>query len=204
LDSGKWYFNDYTYMAYTAIVVTPAQMTSPANGSTFTSDTVTFVWDDVGADLYYLYVGTSAGANDLYAGNQLTNTSKQISNLPTNGSTIYVRLWSLDSGKWYFNDYTYTAYTAIVVTPAQMTSPANGSTFTSDTVTFVWDDVGADLYYLYVGTSAGANDLYVGNQLTNTSKQISSLPTNGSTIYVRLWSFVSGTWYYNDYTYTAS
>jgi hypothetical protein len=30
--------------------------------------------------------------------------------LPTDGRTLYVRLWSLVSGAWQFNDYTYTAF----------------------------------------------------------------------------------------------
>ena len=29
--------------------------------------------------------------------------------LPTDGSTVYVTLWSLVGGQWYYNEYTYTS-----------------------------------------------------------------------------------------------
>jgi len=56
------------------------------------------------------------------------------SGLPVNGTPVYVRLWSLDSSSWRFNDYTYTASTTSI---ANMTSPADGSTLGGAT-TFMW------------------------------------------------------------------
>jgi hypothetical protein len=35
------------------------------------------------------------------------------------------------------------------------------------------------------------------------SASLTGLPTNGSTVYVRLWSLANATWQYNDYIYTA-
>ncbi len=46
--------------------------------------------------------------------------------------------------------------------------------------------------------------MYSGNQGISTSGTVSDLPDGGSTVYVRIWSSVSGYWFYNDYTYTAS
>ncbi|MEX0409845.1 hypothetical protein ABGN05_30005, partial [Aquibium sp. LZ166] len=40
------------------------------------------------------------------------------------------------------------------------------------------------------------------SQGTSTSKTVSGLPSSG-TIYVRLWSYISGSWQWNDYTYKA-
>ena len=37
-------------------------------------------------------------------------TSGQVNNIPTNGGTIYVRLYSLINGAWQYNDYTYTEF----------------------------------------------------------------------------------------------
>ena len=37
-------------------------------------------------------------------------TSQAVSGLPANGSTIYVRLWTLLAGVWQYNDYSYTAW----------------------------------------------------------------------------------------------
>ena len=37
------------------------------------------------------------------------DTSQTVAGLPTGGSTIYVRLWTLLQGQWHYNDYTYKA-----------------------------------------------------------------------------------------------
>ena len=47
------------------------------------------------------------GTRLIYDQSQGTNLSVTVSGLPTNGSTIYVRVWSLINTGWYFNDYTY-------------------------------------------------------------------------------------------------
>ncbi|MCP4110631.1 MAG: hypothetical protein GY749_34765 [Desulfobacteraceae bacterium] len=73
----------------------------------------------------------------------------------------------------------------------------------SSSVTFTWNSSGASQYWLWIGTSSGTSDVYSGDQGTSTSKSISDLPSNGGTLYVRLWSVVDGDWLYNDYTYTA-
>ena len=101
---------------------------------------------------------------------------------------------------------TASATTARTNTRAVVTSPAAGSTLSSSTVTFTWNaGSGASQYWLYVGTTgAGSVDIYNVFQGTGLSRSVSGLPTNGSTVYVRLFSFISGAWQFNDYTYTAS
>ncbi|HLF77788.1 MAG TPA: CAP domain-containing protein [Dehalococcoidia bacterium] len=85
---------------------------------------------------------------------------------------------------------------------AVMTSPAPGSRFTSTTVTFSWSAAtNASEYFLYIGTSAGSNNMYGRSQGLNRSVTLSGFPSNGSTVYVRLWTRVGTTWSYNDYTY---
>ncbi len=292
-------------------------MTSPTPGSTLTSATVTFRWTNVGAVQYYLYVGTTRGGRQIYSGNQGRATSRVVNGLPTNGSTIYVRLWTRTTAGWRYHDYTYrtgrtddhgnstATATAItlpsttagvinyagdndyfrVVVPSSgvltvnttgatdtfgyllsstgsiiasnddaggalrtnfrisrtvtagtyyirvrhfsnagtgayhlvsnfttggtgtisvMTSPTPGSTLTSATVAFRWTNVGAVQYYLYVGTTRGGRQIYSGNQGRATSRVVSGLPTNGSTIYVRLWTRTAAGWRYHDYTYRAT
>jgi hypothetical protein len=286
---------------------TKAQMTSPANGSTFTSSSATFVWNaGSGVSDYYIFIGNSVGASDIYTVDQGTAQSRTISGLPTDGRTIYVRLWSLINGAWQFNDYTYrassgatatekvstpptptgpasgnvgmsytyssggssssfgnsvqylfdwgdgttsgwlavgvttasksrstagtytvkaqarsAANTSVVsafspglsvsiiagtsTTKAQMTSPANGSTFTSSSATFVWNaGSGVSDYYIFIGNSVGASDMYSYDQGMALSRALTGFPTDGRTIYVRLWSLINGAWQFNDYTYRAS
>jgi len=183
---------------------TSAVLTSPAPGSTLPGATVTFSWTaGGGVSQYYLYVGSSVGGGDLYAASQGSSTSGTVTGLPTDGRTLYVRLWSLIGSAWQFQDYSYTA--ASLATPAVLTSPAPGSTLTGATVTFSWTTgSGVSQYYLYVGSSVGGGDLYAASQGSSTSGTVTGLPTDGRPLYVRLWSLTSSGWQFRDYTYTAS
>lgn len=197
---GSWQFNDYTYSTAPNI----ATMTSPVPGSTLASTTVNFQWTSgTGVSQYWLYVGTGGlGSANLYDHSTGSSTSTSVSGLPTTGVTVYVRLWSLIGSTWYSVDYTYTAAKG----PAVMTSPAPNSTLAGTTVTFNWTTgVGATQYWLYVGTTGpGSTNLYNQSTGTNTSQSVSGLPSNGSTVYVRLWTLVSGNWLFNDYLYQAT
>src|SRR5204863_155816 len=116
--------------------------------------------------------------------------------LPSNGSTVYVRLWSLISGTWQFNDYTYTATSGGGGMAAALTTPTPNSTLSSTTVTFGWTSgTGVSQYWLNIGTT-GVNSTNLYNQSTGTTRSatVGGLPSNGSTVYVRLWSLISGTW----------
>ncbi|MCP4352881.1 MAG: hypothetical protein GY795_46110, partial [Desulfobacterales bacterium] len=178
----------------------PAVITDPVPGSVLTSTEVTFTWSDTGAEQYWLWIGSSEGTHDIYSGDQLTNTSKTLSDLSCNGETLYVRLSSKIGTDWISNDYTYTAP---VIVAAEMQTPVQDSVLGSADVTFTWNDTGASHYWLWIGSSEGTYDIYSGDQLTNTSCTVSDLLCNGKTLYVRLFSKVCGEWLPNDYTYTA-
>jgi len=199
LVSAVWQYNDYTY---TAVTASAAVMTSPTPGSTLTSSSVTFQWSAGGATQYGLWIGsTGVGSANLAAPPAGTNTSYTATGLPTDGRTLYVRLWSLLSGTWQYRDYTYTALT---LAPAVMISPANGSTLTSSSVTFQWSAGSATQYGLWIGsTGVGSSNLATPPAGTNTSYTATGLPTDGRTLYVRLWSLINGVWQFNDYTYVA-
>ncbi|MCP4106397.1 MAG: hypothetical protein GY749_12835 [Desulfobacteraceae bacterium] len=85
-----------------------AEISDPVPGTELSTTTVTFTWDNSGADKYWLWVGISPGGKDVYSDGQGTNTSRTVGNLPSAGS-VYVRLFSLAGGDWFYNDYTYTA-----------------------------------------------------------------------------------------------
>ena len=86
-----------------------------------------------------------------------------------------------------------------------ITIPTNTSTLTSASTTFTWSagPDGTTGYGLNVGTTGiGSADLINIGLLSGTSVTV-NLPTNGTPIYVRLWTILNGTTYlYNDYTYT--
>jgi hypothetical protein len=193
--SSTWSFNDYTY---TAAMVSIATITSPAPGSTLTGGTATFSWTTAaGATSYQVWVGTAAGTHDL--GVVSTTGLSGVFNLPVNGIPLFVRMWTLTGGAWYFNDYKYTAAPASI---ASITSPAPGSTLTGGTVMFSWTAAaGATSYQLWVGTTSGAHDLAV-ESTPGLSATVNNLPVNGIPLFVRMWTLTGGTWYFNDYTYT--
>ncbi|MGA3100906.1 MAG: IPT/TIG domain-containing protein [Terracidiphilus sp.] len=193
-------FNDYTYTEFTQIA---SAITSPAPGSTLTSASTTFTWNagPAGTTGYGLNVGTSLGGANLVNIGPLSGTSVTVS-LPTNGTTIYVRLWTiLNSTTYFYNDYSYTEFTQ---SASAITSPTPGGTLTSASTTFTWNagPAGTTGYGLNVGTSLGGANLVNIYPLSGTSVTV-NLPTNGTTIYVRLWTVINGTTFLsNDYTYT--
>jgi hypothetical protein len=193
---------DYTY---TEFAQSAAVITIPTNTSTLTAASTTFTWSagPAGTTSYGLNVGTTGvGSADLVNIGPLSGTSATVT-LPTNGAMIYVRLWTVLNGTTYlYHDYTYTEFTQ---SAAVITIPTNTSTLTSASTTFTWSagPAGTTGYGLNVGTTGvGSADLVNIGPLSGTSTTV-TLPTNGTPIYVRLWTILNGTTYlHNDYTYT--
>ncbi len=111
-----------------------AELLTPVDGSTLASSTETFTWSRAGASKYELLIGTSLGASDIafrrstrrlffidgtdVAGNPQEVPirfgplhNKTIAGLPTDGSTVYVRLRTFKDGTWSERDYIFTAHT---------------------------------------------------------------------------------------------
>jgi hypothetical protein len=182
-----------------------AVITSPAAGSTLGGSSVTFTWTlGTGVANRYLMVGTTAGGSDIYQGYQDSATSRTVTGIPTNGATIYVRLMSYING-WQVNDYAYMAASGgsppSGPVPSAITSPTPGSTLAGSSATFAWTlGNGIADRYLMVGTTPGGTQIYEGYQGNATNRTVPGLPTNGSTVYVRLMSYING-WQISDYTY---
>jgi hypothetical protein len=195
-----WVQADYEYVGGTSV---PAGMLTPVGGSQFTSTSVTFTWTSgSGVSQIWLDVGSSVGGSQYYGATQGTGTSRTVTGLPTNGSPVYVRLWSLRAGSWSFTDYSYVSQ---LVAPAQMILPVAGATLPGATTTFRWTP-GSSLTHIWldIGTSPGGTNLYSQSQGTGVSRTVSGLPADGSPIYVRLWSLAGGSWMSSDYQFRAS
>ena len=198
LTEGLWQFTDYTYKAGTG------GLTAPAPQAILSGSSVTFTWSaNAASTQYWLFVsGTGLGGSELY--NQSTGTalSAGVTGLPTDGRTIYVRLWYLTGGQWLYSDYLYTASGA--AQRPLMSAPAPGATLAGTSQTFGWSaGTGASQYWLYVGSSVGGNDLYNQSTGTNLSAGVNNLPTDGRTLYIRLWFLSGTTWQFNDFIFYA-
>jgi alpha-glucosidase len=90
----------------------PAMVTYPAPQSVLESNTVTFEWSNDGlAQNYQLMVGTTPKGNDLYFSGLLAPSARSVSvtNLPTDGSVLYVSIHTKINGSWSSINYEYKA-----------------------------------------------------------------------------------------------
>lgn len=205
-ENGIWKFVDSSYTAAT-IAVTLPEITSPAPGSTLSGTNQNFNWtaNDISVSEWWVYAGSSAGAFDYYNSGTLgTANSVIVTGLPTDGSTVYLTLW-YKQGSWKHVDATYTAALANAL-PA-ITAPTAGSTLSGSSQTFSWLANGTNVtqWWLYAGSTVGANDYYDSGSLgTAGSANVTGLPTDESTVHIRLWYKENGTWKSVDSTYTAA
>jgi hypothetical protein len=107
----SWQYSDYTYQVAAPVAAakpSKAVIVSPAQGSVLSGGSATFSWSAGGqAQQYFLYAGTTQGSNDLYGQSLGLNRSVTLTNLPTSGTAVYVRLWTLLPTGWQFADYRY-------------------------------------------------------------------------------------------------
>jgi hypothetical protein len=205
---GSWVPNYYTYATFGG-TSGAATMASPTPSSTLSGSSVTFTWNTAtdSPQNYWLDVGSTAGAHDIYSSGDIptTTTSQAVSGLPTNGNTIYVTLYTETGGAWVNNAYTYTAVGG-TSGAATMASPNPSSTLNGSSATFTWNAAtdSPQNYWLDVGSTAGAHDIYSSGDIptTTTSQAVNGIPTNGNTIYVTLYTETGGVWVNNAYTYT--
>lgn len=86
------------------------KITYPSPGETLTSSRVRFTWTS-GADYYYLQIGSNNAQQDIFDSGTINDTSVLVSGLPSDGTTLYVRLWWYRNGNWNYQDYTYKSWT---------------------------------------------------------------------------------------------
>jgi post-segregation antitoxin (ccd killing protein) len=165
---GKSETKNYNYTTPNQV----ATLSSPANGTTLTSNSVTFRWKGANnAKSYKLYVN-----NKLIYSN--SGTAVTYNSVPTSGDIDVKLITYFQDGKSETKNYNYTTPNQV----ATLTSPANGTTLTSKSVTFRWSGANnAKSYRLDVN-----NKLIYSN--SGTVITYNSVPTN-STVNVRLTTY---------------
>jgi len=181
-----------------------SQLTAPISGSVLTGSSVAFGWTaTAGATAYSLWLGsTGAGSVDLYNSHATSATSITATGMPTNGETVYARLYTIFGTKSVSVDYTFKAITQSQIV---LTSPPPGSTLTGSTATFAWNATAGASYSLWLGsTGVGSYNLYDSHTTAATTVKVTGLPTNGETIYAQINTIINGNSVHNDYTFTAA
>ena len=215
LRPGGWVATDSSFVAADAAASGASVLAWPAEGTALSETSVAFTLTRGGATSggppapgeYWLYLGSSAGANDygayhctyscIYGTRTRTLTA---TSLPTDGRTIYTRVWTYLNGQWLATDSAFT--TSNSGGAAVLNRPAQGEVLAGNTVTFTWNaGIGASQYQLYVGSTPGANDYGIYGRDTNLSAAVSGLPTDGRRVYARIWTLLPGGWTATDYSF---
>src|SRR3954466_3354739 len=159
---------------------TNATLTAPTNGQQFFAPAKPFTWNAVsGATGYWLWVGTSPGANDVVNSKMLSGTSYVAKGLPT-GRTLYARLWT------YRNTQGASAADVAFTASSALTAPTAGAQFVDTTKPFTWTgDPAALSYRLTIGAAQGGSELADSGLTSVTSYAPPGLPAN-RTLWARL------------------
>ncbi len=191
-------------VTFSANALADPQIVSPSTGSTLSGPTQKFTWtiDSTDIERVWLYVGRTAGGNDIANSGDLgKDTEYDVIGIPVDGSTVHARLWYYNSSEWAYVDSNYTAADLDILTPS------DGSTLTGSAQTFSWNIDGVDVErsWLYVGTTEGGRDIADSGDLgTDSEYYVIGIPVDGSTIYVRYWYYSGSRWSHVDNSYTAA
>ena len=203
------YNGNHVYHDYTFTAAQQATLLGPTGGSGLVGPKVTFTWMAATGSVngYFVHIGsTGVGSDNLLNSTEYSTstTSVTVSNLPADGATIYVRLYTDYNGTHVYQDYQYKAALA-----ATLVSPGQGSTLTGSSQVFTWSAATGIFngYFLHVGsTGVGSDNLLNSAELSTstTSATVNNLPTTGGgTIYVRVFTDYGGIHVYRDYTVKA-
>jgi hypothetical protein len=203
---GSWKSNDYQYTTGPCTDCGVAvELVSPTPQSELSGAKQTFRWQGT-AEKYWLYVGLKKGGKDLFDSGSIPaeTLSYEVAGLPVDGSTLHVQLWYRVNQDWKSKEYTFQACANCGPKEPTITSPASSSTLQGSSQTFSWQGV-AEEYWIYIGSRPGKSDYYDSGSLRlATSHQASGLPTDGSTVYVRLWFRRNSKWLSIDSSFTAA
>jgi hypothetical protein len=203
---------DRCYRAHSSPLPT---LISPDPGSVLPGSDVTFNWSwdnrkDQEYQEFWVYAGASQGGYEYFNASVGLNRSVRITNLPTDGTPVWIELWYKRDGSWWsatgaknIRDYQYKT-----IKP-EITSPTPGR-LTRSNVTFLWTSgMRIAEYWLQVGTTRGGTNIFNASTGGGLAQSVNINVEHGTVVYVRLWWRVGNTWwapsgagYYTDYLYS--
>ncbi len=116
-----------------------------------------------------------------------------------------MRLNEFRGDRWIYSDAQFISPRS-PATLAKIRFPVSGASLNASNQLLAWDDVGASLYHVWVGTSRGSHDLGMFPRVASpaTNVVLEELPNDGRKIHVRLHSFIGGAWRYTESSFYAS
>tara|TARA_R110002049_G_scaffold21045_27_gene77458 strand:+ start:3231 stop:5114 length:1884 start_codon:yes stop_codon:yes gene_type:complete len=192
-----------------------AGIVQPAPGETVANSSITVSWtEEPGALGYMLGVGTSAAAvapgvwGDISFQDAGKKTSVDVYNVPLNGGTVYLKLWTLTASGWSSQGSSFNTETGVQDGPAVITAPLQSEPLKSGDV-LEWAGVGTDAYLLAVGSSYEVIsqppwvDIFAWFGTSN-SVTLPRIPQDGSEIHIRLYSKIKTRWTWQDFKFTSA
>jgi hypothetical protein len=189
--AGNWYANDIEFTS-----AGKSLLVYPYNTASDTSAYETFVWTGVSdAQAYHLYVGTTPGAGDIADTGDTKATSFQVNGLQP-GQTLYARVYTLLKGVWEVDSVTFaTSYSARFTKPMAGDGSDLGQGIQWTTI------LGADSYYLRVGSAPGLKDFLDSGEVVRNDYDTPSLPA-GKEVFARIYTKYAGQWRQRDASMT--
>jgi hypothetical protein len=176
-------------------------LSSPANGASISGTSATFAWAaGTGTPTkYWLQVNSNSsftGTN--YHSVDVGNvTSKSVTTLPNNGSTLYWRVQAYNAAGWGPWSSVRNFINGAVPAAPTLSSPANGAKVSATSYTFTWAaGTGSPTkYQLQVNSNSSfTGTSYFSAQVTTTSRLVTSLPNKGATLYWRVRAYNAAGW----------
>ena len=204
-------FASSVFSVIAAIVEPPVNVItlSPESTSqTLVGASQTFSWEGNYPDssVWRVVIGSEPGLSDIAQSGDLESVSTwTVDNLPTDGQTIYVRLFGYNGTEWIAYDFSYIA--GIAVSEPLMLSPVSDQPLNDASQIFSWDDnnSGSTAWRVVIGTEPGLTDIAESGDLgASTTWTVDNLPTDGQEIYVRLFAYRDGEWMPHDFVFTAT
>jgi len=185
-----------------------AEIVAPPPGSVLPNSTATFTVETGNEtfDSSWFYVGSSRYGYDYGRFYIAPNAaaSQFVSDLPTDGSTIYLTYFYLTGGSWKNEEAIYTVGSE----RPEFVSPLPGSELPGSTTTFTVDTNNNTIEHswFYVGSTAYGWEYgrFYKASGAAASQIVSELPTDGSIIHLTYFYRIGGRWYNNTATYTAA
>ena len=199
IGGGPVQWSSYTDAEYNTInnATAVATMASPTAGSNLCGSCVTFVWNAASPTPAGYWLEVTDGPNVYYnAAVSSATTTVTVCNLPTDGSTVTVTLWTnVGTGanpSWQANQYNYYAVNA-GTTLAIMSSPSNGTPISGTTATFTWTISSAaaacgDDYWMDIQTDQGTYQSGNLGSVNTFTPPSGTLPNDGSNVTVVLYT----------------